>query len=240
MFNPLENGFFTVYESVEPPKRNTTIKFPLGEEDIGTWGYIGNNGVIIANNNLNQDQKEESSKLIVNNSEEVDMTNNNYSVNNYSINPSSTGRPRQAVEFFKSKLINEKKLDEQTATRSAMAIVGNLMHESGDITLNNTSALGDKGTAYGMGQWRFDRRKALERFAKKRGKPMSDFNTQLEFTWDEITGSQKHYKVLEGLINSKSLEEATESFMRTFERPNSNPKIHKLSDRIKYAKSLNG
>lgn len=235
MFNPLENGFFTVYESVEPPKRNTTIKFPLGEEDIGTWGYIGNNGVIIANNNLNQDQKEESSKLIVNNSEEVDMTNNNYSINS-----SVAGRPRQAVEFFKSKLINEKKLDEQTATRSAMAIVGNLMHESGDVTLNNTSALGDKGTAYGMGQWRFDRRKALERFAKKRGKPMSDFNTQLEFTWDEITGSQKHYKVLEGLINSKSLEEATESFMRTFERPNSNPKIHKLSDRIKYAKSLNG
>jgi hypothetical protein len=53
MFNPLENGFFTVYESVEPPKRNTTIKFPLGEEDIGSWGYIGNNGTIIANNNLN-------------------------------------------------------------------------------------------------------------------------------------------------------------------------------------------
>jgi hypothetical protein len=53
MFNPLENGFFTVYESVEAPKRNTTIKFPLGEEDIGNWGYIGNNGAIIANNNLN-------------------------------------------------------------------------------------------------------------------------------------------------------------------------------------------
>lgn len=240
MFNPLENGFFTVYESVESPKRNTTIKFPLGEEDIGSWGYIGNNGTIIANNNLNQNQEEEGSKLIVNNSEEVDMNNNNYSINNYSINSSLTGRPRQAVEFFKSKLMNDKELDEQTATRSAMAIVGNLMHESGDRTLNNTSSLGDNGSAYGMGQWRFDRRKALERFAKKRGKPMSDFNTQLEFTWDEIIGSQKHYKVLEGLINSKSLEEATESFMRTFERPNSNPKVNKLTDRIKYAKSLNG
>jgi hypothetical protein len=43
---------------------------------------------------------------------------------------------------------------------------------------------------------------------------------------------------LEKLINSPTIEEATTSFMNTFERPNSNPKINGINTRIKYARSL--
>lgn len=155
-----------------------------------------------------------------------------------------------AKQFFTDKLQelykNNGFSDENALKQASMhsnAIVGNFMIESGDPTLTKTDNIGDKnlgpkGSAYGIGQWREDRRTALKNFAAKRGKPMSDFITQLEFAWDEMNGSQKYYKVLENLMNSKTIEEATENFMNTYERPNKNPKINGLASRIGYAKSL--
>lgn len=242
------NFLGNVYENVEPPtiKKNTLLSGSLYDIDTEDWGYVGDNGIIYANNNLPQQEESsfEESRFTINNNPEYQPQ---FSINNseyetqFSI-PTS-GRPRQAYEFFKYRLINDKKFDEATADRAARAIVGNFMFESGDSTLNNTSKIGDKklgpkGSSYGMGQWRENRRDALINFAAKRGKPISDFDTQLEFAWDEMNASQKSFKIIEGLKNSKTIEEATESFMKTFERPSSDPKINKLSERIKYAKTL--
>ncbi len=238
----LDNNF-TTYESVNPV---TTIKTPLFTKDID-WGYVNPNGVVIANNNLEQESKPEVSKLIVNNNDEINPQTEeyqNFERQSFTNTSKSVGeRPKQAVEFFKSKFIKELHIDEETADRSAKAIVGNFMFESGDPTLAKTGNIGDKnlgpkGSAYGIGQWRLDRRAALKNFAAKRGKSISDFNTQLEFAWDEMNNSQKSFKILENLFNSKTLEEATKNFMNTFERPSNNLKINKLNERIKYAKSL--
>lgn len=40
---------------------------------------------------------------------------------------------------------------------------------------------GDRGTAFGMFQWRHGRFAALQRFAASRGKPWTDFDTQVDF-----------------------------------------------------------
>ena len=223
------NDSFTVFENVETPKI-TKLELPLGNIDVGDWGYISDNGSILANDNL-----EGTTPHIVNDNNPEQET----SVTSQSFN---TNRTKQAVDFFKSKLKSINFSDEQS-DRGARAIVGNFMCESGDPTLNKTSSIGDKnlgpkGSAYGMGQWRLDRRDALIKFASKRGKPISDFNTQLEFAWEEMVNSQKSFKILEGLANSKTIEEATESFMNTFERPNKDPKVNAISKRIKFAKSL--
>lgn len=231
---------FTKFQAVETPK--VTIKMPLMDDgimDISNWATgVTSNGTPIVKDNI------QTPKMIVNNNPEQEYIQTDSQQQISSTNDSNLkGRPKQAVEFFKSKFINELNLNEQTASRSAKAIVGNLMLESGDSTLTKTDNIGDKdkgpnGSSYGMGQWRLDRRTALKNFAAKLGKPMSDFNTQLEFVWNEMNGSQKRYKVLEKLINSSTIEEATTSFMNTFERPNSNPKINGINTRIKYAKSL--
>lgn len=226
-YNPLENGF-TTFESVEDPK--VEIQFPTMVEPLDlsyNFSRLSEDGTPIAQNkiNINFNSRHE---------EPVDYIDSSIAEQNYQLNNNISGRKKQAMEFFKSKGLKD---------YQAAGIVGNLMLESGSPDLSKTDAIGDKklgpnGSSYGLAQWRLDRRTALKNFAAKQGKPMSDFNTQLEFLWEEINGSQKQYKVLEGLLNSKNVEEATTSFMNTFERPNKNPKINGLATRIKYSKSL--
>jgi hypothetical protein len=90
-------------------------------------------------------------------------------------------------------------------------------------------ALGDNGTSYGIAQWRNDRRTALH--SKYGENP--DLTSQLSFIWDELNGSEN--KALEALKKTTTVEEATESFMNNYERPNT--KYADLEKRIKYANS---
>lgn len=57
------------------------------------------------------------------------------------------------------------------------AIVGNFMQESG---MKPTAYNSGEG-AYGLAQWRFDRRTGLESFASSRGQSHADFYTQLDY-----------------------------------------------------------
>ena len=68
----------------------------------------------------------------------------------------------------------------------AAALVGNMMQESS----LNPSALNQKEGAFGLMQWRLDRRKALEDFARGQGKDPSDFTTQLDFIGHEMAGPE--------------------------------------------------
>ena len=225
-YNPLENGF-TTFESVENP--TVEIQLPTMPEPLNlsdNFQKIGEDGIPLAQNKIN---------INFNSKHEDPIQTQNYEEQSSSkVNSNISGRKKQAMEFFQSKGL---------APHQAAGIVGNLMLESGSPNLSKTDAIGDrdkgpKGSSYGIGQWRLDRRTDLKNFAAKRGKPMSDFYTQLEFIWEEMNGSQKQYKILEGLLNSKNAKEATISFMNTFERPNSNPKINGIATRIKYSESL--
>lgn len=109
----------------------------------------------------------------------------------------------------------------------AAGIVGNLYKESG----LNTQALGDKGTAYGLAQWRGNRLSNLKTYAAKKGKPASDFNTQLDYVLEE----QGENAVL-NMMQNQSPEQAARTFADKYERPN--PKYADYGTRQSVARQL--
>ena len=117
----------------------------------------------------------------------------------------------------------------------AAGIVGNLIQESN----LNPGATGDRGTSYGIAQWR-DPQKGkgrwtnLKKFAEKNGTSYKDLNTQLEFLWHELNTSYKG--TLNKLNQSSGYKQATTVFMTNFEKPSL--KYANLEQRIKNAGTL--
>jgi peptidoglycan hydrolase-like protein with peptidoglycan-binding domain len=110
------------------------------------------------------------------------------------------------------------RLMEHGLTRAqAAGVVGNLMHEA--PSLNPDTEEAGKGTGYGLAQWtgvRLTGAKGLQAFAKKQGKPVSDFDTQIDFIAWELENTAplaaRHLKA------AKTAEEAAKAFLH-FERP---------------------
>ena len=119
------------------------------------------------------------------------------------ISPGVKGNAKQALNFFISKGLSQ---------HQAAGIVGNLLHESS----LNTGIRGDGGKA----------------FAKSKGTSITDFNTQLEYVWQELNSTES--KALKALKNTSNVEDATQVFSKLYERPGD----AKMSSRIRYAKSL--
>ncbi|KJC35651.1 hypothetical protein UP09_30985 [Bradyrhizobium sp. LTSP885] len=94
----------------------------------------------------------------------------------------------------------------------AAGIVGNLVHESG----LDPAASGDNGTSGGLAQFHNERLKALQAFAAERGKPATDFQTQLEFVDHELHTTEG--RTLAKLQAAKTPEDAAGAFI-DYERP---------------------
>lgn len=74
---------------------------------------------------------------------------------------------------------------------AAAALVGRLSHESGmDTEARNPGDGSDGSDSIGLAQWNADRAENLKAFARERGKPPSDFQTQLEFAWAELNSRE--------------------------------------------------
>ena len=74
------------------------------------------------------------------------------------------------------------------------------------------------GCGYGLAQWTFHTRKqALLDYAKKKGVSIGDLDMQLEFLWNELSGSYKG--VLSALKAAKSVRAASDVVLTQFERP---------------------
>jgi hypothetical protein len=121
----------------------------------------------------------------------------------------------------------------------AAGIVGNLVQESG---VRSNGPAGDSGTSFGMAQWRGERFTRLKRFAASRGRPWTDFQTQLEFIVVELqtheTGASNRLK------SARTVEEATAAFIG-YERPrgwsDKNPRGgHGWNNRLAAALSVSG
>lgn len=85
-------------------------------------------------------------------------------------------RARIAFEFFRMK---------GWTKEQAAGIVGNLQAETGP-NLKYEGLVGDRGTAFGLAQWRFDRVKKYENLFGEKLKYAS-FNNQLEYIHWELT-----------------------------------------------------
>jgi hypothetical protein len=74
------------------------------------------------------------------------------------------------------------------------AILATFKHESNFDPTNNT---GDKGTAFGLAQWRLNRQSNLRQYAAAKGKPATDMLTQVDFMMHEM-GIPKDGKLEKG------------------------------------------
>ncbi|PKR82603.1 phage tail tape measure protein [Heyndrickxia camelliae] len=107
--------------------------------------------------------------------------------------------------YFKSKGLSD----------SAVAgIMGNLQQESGF----STSIVNPSSGATGLAQWLGGRLTNLKSFAKSRGTSYTDLQTQLDFLWKELNGSEK--KTLSYLLSNSGSSASTlaAGFERLFER----------------------
>ena len=216
-YNPFKdfNPAFTQYQYLETPK--VTFESPFGNIDFSE-GFTLRNGTYIAPPNTPETQE-----YVTNNYDDLfeEMGNRHSEISDDSsktVSKNIKGDKKKALEFFQSKGLN---------AFQAAGIVGNLIHESG----LNTTIKGDGGKAFGIAQWHPDRQKGLKELAKLRGTDISDFDTQLEYVWQELNSTEK--KALDKLLNSKNTQEATMAFM-SYERPG-NPQFQK---RLNYANGL--
>lgn len=216
-YNPFKdfNPAFTQYQYLETPK--VTFESPFGNIDFSE-GFSQRNGTYIAPPNTPETQE-----YVTNNYDDLfkEMGDRHSEISNDSsktVGKNVQGDKKKALEFFQSKGLS---------AFQAAGIVGNLIHESG----LNTTIKGDGGKAFGIAQWHPDRQKGLKQLAKSRGTDISDFNTQLEYVWQELNSTEK--TALDKLLKSRNTQEATMAFM-SYERPG-NPQFQK---RLNHANEL--
>ncbi len=224
-YNPLENNFYTVYESskVDP----TSIQLPLMDSpvDISPWGW-NDNGIIKAkdklgtNNGGNKSGNESLSTMVVNNTEEYPISQQEALVQEEPIQERETTGKKAAkngtVKRADDMELNFSRNKEQAMNyfqnkglkpHQAAGLVGNLIRESRlDPEAKNPSS-----GAMGLAQWLGDRKKKL---VKKYGNNPT-FEQQLDFVWEELNST--HRKGLEYLKKSKTAEEAAVNAFGWFE-----------------------
>lgn len=209
-YNPIENNF-TTYQAVETPKVELNLPLMNSPLDISDWSTgISENGTPIVKSNL---PKMTDSGTIAEFNPPTEETTTSYSVST-----NNSGNKKKAMDFF---------INKGLPVHQAAGIVGNLMGES---SLNHTAVNKSSG-AYGIAQWLGSRKTAL---FNKYGKNPT-FDQQLDFLWDELQTTEK--RAFNSLKSAKTLKAATDSFMRTFERPSDKEMAESITRRIKYAQS---
>lgn len=99
----------------------------------------------------------------------------------------------QIYDFYKSKGMPH---------NAILGILGNIKHESG----GRPDVPGDNGNSFGLFQFNGPRREQYFQFAKQTGKDPNDPMTQVEFSWNEMSGTEK--AAYERAVGAKSPEEA--------------------------------
>ena len=105
---------------------------------------------------------------------------------------------------------------------AAMGIVSNLGVETG-YTYDPSTVQGNNGPGRGLAQWeqggRYDTDNInLVSFAKSRGKPWNDLNTQIDFIIHEMN-THPEFKEVKNILNtSKTVNEATQIFLTGYEK----------------------
>jgi hypothetical protein len=96
---------------------------------------------------------------------------------------------------------------------AAAAVIGHLIQES---KVKPTGIRGDRGTAFGVAQWRGIRFRALKSFARKSGRSWKDLHAQLDYIAHELRTNER----LSGqkLRAADTLDAAVVAFMH-YERP---------------------
>lgn len=147
------------------------------------------------------------------------------------------GKQREAYEYFTNKRGMSK--------IQALAIIGNLMAESG----LKDDIYGDNRTSYGIQQWHNERMDKLFKHAKKKGHSTPTFKDQLEFLADEYEGKTGYSNFLytrkgkegpgyynysrQDFMNADNLKDAVVAWNQGAGRPHKS--VIRNDDRYNYA-----
>ena len=147
------------------------------------------------------------------------------------------GKQREAYEYFTNKRGMSK--------IQALAIIGNLMAESG----LKDDIYGDNKTSYGIQQWHNERMDKLFKHAKKKGHSTPTFKDQLEFLADEYEGKTGYSNFLytrkgkegpgyynysrQDFMNADNLKDAVIAWNQGAGRPHNS--VIRNDDRYNYA-----
>lgn len=147
------------------------------------------------------------------------------------------GKQREAYEYFTNKRGMSK--------IQALAIIGNLMAESG----LKDDIYGDNRTSYGIQQWHNERMDKLFKHAKKKGHSTPTFKDQLEFLADEYEGKTGYSNFLytrkgkegpgyynysrQDFMNADNLKDAVVAWNQGTGRPHKS--VIRNDDRYNYA-----
>lgn len=147
------------------------------------------------------------------------------------------GKQREAYEYFTGKRGMSK--------IQALAIIGNLMAESG----LKDDIYGDNRTSYGIQQWHNERMDKLFKHAKKKGHSTPTFKDQLEFLADEYEGKTGYSNFLytrkgkegpgyynysrQDFMNAENLKDAVVAWNQGAGRPHKS--VIRNDDRYNYA-----
>ena len=147
------------------------------------------------------------------------------------------GKQREAYDYFTNKRGMSK--------IQALAIIGNLMAESG----LKDDIYGDNKTSYGIQQWHNERRDKLFKHAKKKGHSTPTFKDQLEFLADEYEGKTGYSNFLytrkgkegpgyynysrQDFMNADNLKDAVVAWNQGAGRPHKS--VIRNDDRYNYA-----
>lgn len=147
------------------------------------------------------------------------------------------GKQREAYEYFTNKRGMSK--------IQALAIIGNLMAESG----LKDNIYGDNRTSYGIQQWHNERMDKLFKHAKKKGHSTPTFKDQLEFLADEYEGKTGYSNFLytrkgkegpgyynysrQDFMNANNLKDAVVAWNQGAGRPHKS--VIRNDDRYDYA-----
>lgn len=114
-------------------------------------------------------------------------------------------------------------------------IMGNIQAESGFNPGIEEKGTTRKDKGYGLCQWTFGRRTALEAYAVSVGKPSNDLGMQIDYLWKELTESYR--TVLERLQDPNvTIDDATYVFLSKFEIPANISGVY--PGRLRFAKDI--
>ena len=121
-------------------------------------------------------------------------------------------------------------IDKGAPPHVAAALVGNLIQESGPSL--NTTAVGDGGAAFGMGQWNGPRKDALMAWAQQSGRDPNDVATQTDYLWHELQGPERG--AFDAIMAAPDLQTATRIASEKYWRPGD----PRMENRLRYAQQV--
>ena len=112
-------------------------------------------------------------------------------------------------------------------------IIGGMWGETGGTFDPGTVETGNN-IGYGIAQWSFGRRTALEDYAREKGKPSNDLGLQLDFLWKELEDRGE----LSQIKGANDIRTVADIWVNQFERPREDLRAGRIAEGVEIGNEL--